>query len=957
MEEILLVLLGLAVVFGGPLLGIIALVKIGGLRREVAGLKRELKTATGPAQPLTSTSTAVKTEKIPDPGLSNQTLSKTKGKTPPPDQTASDKPEVSEPEVSEKAAAKNIHPDVAAPPSETGETTAGDPALPDHSLAAKTAPASKSQGQSSPTSPWKSFEEAFTRQWLVWLGSLTVIIGGIFLIKYSIENQLLSPGFRLTVSTLLGIGLMFGGEWLRRRPIERAIAALQPNHVPPALTAAGLAITYGSIYAAYGLYDLLPPLLAFILLTLVALAGLGLSLLQGPFIAAMGMLGAFVLPLLVSTGNASAWSLFSYLTFISASALAVVRFQNWWWLGWSTLAGLSFWQTAWILGIWENGDLYPLVLSQLLMLALFIAPRYEDFLQPPAGMKHPFHLEGILSPEKTLGLVATCAVLFLQLLVLDRDGYSGPALSAFFLIGGVIGFMAFRLRHCEILLLPLALVALSIIGFHPFPDSIDLPETFFVAGQAAGTEIGPLIPPELGFYLFLSGVIALLAAGLGFWKVMRAQTPAYFAALSAAVPFLALLIVYLRLHALGADLAWSGLSILLALAASLAVKKLLPYRDNAATEIALGVYALAVLAAIGMAFAITLEKTGLTIALALLLPSAAWVHGQIRLPYIRPAAFYIALVVAIRLTALNHFSPDTPLEAVDAFWLLYSFGIPALAFAAAAWLFKAEKDDQLITLLESGALAITVALVSLEIRYLTNDGSILASYNSLLEQSLQSLAWLITGCFLYYRNRITPRFISNWGSKILLVLAAANILLFQVLANNPLFSNEFVGNWPLFNLLSLAYLLPGLLAVVLYREARNQNHLPLMPWLGGTALLLVLLDITLEVRRAFHPDSMATADILNAEGYSYSLAWLVYAGLLLAIGILRDIVRVRHASLAMVLLVIAKVFLWDMAALSGLYRVASFIGLGLCLIGIGFLYQRFVFPIGKEEPPAAKKTT
>ena len=38
-----------------------------------------------------------------------------------------------------------------------------------------------------------------------------------------------------------------------------------------------------------------------------------------------------------------------------------------------------------------------------------------------------------------------------------------------------------------------------------------------------------------------------------------------------------------------------------------------------------------------------------------------------------------------------------------------------------------------------------------------------------------------------------------------------------------------------------------------------------------------------------------------------------------------------------------KAFLWDMASLSDLWRVASFLGLGLALIGIGYLYRRFVF--------------
>jgi uncharacterized membrane protein len=50
---------------------------------------------------------------------------------------------------------------------------------------------------------------------------------------------------------------------------------------------------------------------------------------------------------------------------------------------------------------------------------------------------------------------------------------------------------------------------------------------------------------------------------------------------------------------------------------------------------------------------------------------------------------------------------------------------------------------------------------------------------------------------------------------------------------------------------------------------------------------------------------------------------------------------------------VAKVFVFDMADLTGLFRVASFLGLGLALVGIGYVYQRFVFPTGKITPPGA----
>jgi uncharacterized membrane protein len=53
---------------------------------------------------------------------------------------------------------------------------------------------------------------------------------------------------------------------------------------------------------------------------------------------------------------------------------------------------------------------------------------------------------------------------------------------------------------------------------------------------------------------------------------------------------------------------------------------------------------------------------------------------------------------------------------------------------------------------------------------------------------------------------------------------------------------------------------------------------------------------------------------------------------------------VRFASAAVVILTVLKVFLVDMHDLSGIYQGLSFIGLGIVLLGIGWLYQRLLFP-------------
>jgi len=78
------------------------------------------------------------------------------------------------------------------------------------------------------------------------------------------------------------------------------------------------------------------------------------------------------------------------------------------------------------------------------------------------------------------------------------------------------------------------------------------------------------------------------------------------------------------------------------------------------------------------------------------------------------------------------------------------------------------------------------------------------------------------------------------------------------------------------------------------------------------------------------------------ESYAYSAVWLAFALALFIAGLKLAKQHVRYAGLGVMVRVVLKVFLWDMSSLEGLYRIASFIGLGLCLVGMGWLYQRFV---------------
>ncbi|QDV09609.1 hypothetical protein Poly30_51670 [Planctomycetes bacterium Poly30] len=85
---------------------------------------------------------------------------------------------------------------------------------------------------------------------------------------------------------------------------------------------------------------------------------------------------------------------------------------------------------------------------------------------------------------------------------------------------------------------------------------------------------------------------------------------------------------------------------------------------------------------------------------------------------------------------------------------------------------------------------------------------------------------------------------------------------------------------------------------------------------------------------------------LQARDLSLSISWGVFASGLLAWGMVRRSAAIRWTSLCLFIAFILKVFLYDLGALTGLSRVASFLGLAVALLGVSLLYARV---LGTEE--------
>ena len=178
---------------------------------------------------------------------------------------------------------------------------------------------------------------------MVWAGGIALALGGFFLVRYSIEQGWFGPGARVVLAGIVALALIAAGEWARRREISTGAMGLSKADIPSVLTAAGTAIAYADAYAAYALYGFIGPAAAFVLLGLVALGTLAASLVHGPALAGLGLVGAFLTPLIVSTEQPNYWALYLYLAVVTAAAFGLARARLWRWLAVTAVAASVLW--------------------------------------------------------------------------------------------------------------------------------------------------------------------------------------------------------------------------------------------------------------------------------------------------------------------------------------------------------------------------------------------------------------------------------------------------------------------------------------------------------------------------------------------------------------------------------------------------------------------------------------
>jgi uncharacterized membrane protein len=154
-----------------------------------------------------------------------------------------------------------------------------------------------------------------------------------------------------------------------------------------------------------------------------------------------------------------------------------------------------------------------------------------------------------------------------------------------------------------------------------------------------------------------------------------------------------------------------------------------------------------------------------------------------------------------------------------------------------------------------------------------------------------------------------------------------------------LFLDQFHPQHLLFNMRALTYAVAvAIFSGIALSSARYRKF--------ATAALntLALIALTAEISDAFRSRKVV-------RDFAWSALWMLYGAALMIIGFVRANAFLRWLALILIGLTIGKVFLYDLSTLERVYRIISFIALGVLLLAVSYAYQKKWFNASQSSSP------
>ncbi len=764
----------------------------------------------------------------------------------------------------------------------------------------------ESQDQKPTKVPRRSYsfndlEERLTGRLLAWVGGLALIVGAIFFLSLAFSRGWIGPTARVIIGLIVGAALVAAGAWFFERG-DRLF-----GHV---LTPVGLGILSLSFFAGTQLYDLVPIELGLVgaLVASVAAATIAIRA-NSQLIAAYGLITALSAPIVLQASPSASTIAFLSIALVGTTIVALYR-------TWSWLPAIAF-----LLAVPQVSDY---VSGHVSIAAGMTAIGAFWLLNAVAAGGEEFRVNrGRLGITSTTLLVANAAFAVgwgFYLLQGDADWSRGLFLvclaMAHFILGGY-----FLLRRGD---------------HHPF-GMLAFGTGIASASMALPVALGgPVVPigwaAEAAALAWVysyrkhgySGLMSLALGSMAIGHLVLFEYPIRHIDqdLSSHLPFL---------NANGGTLAF--------ILAALAVSGFFVRRWNVAIPSA-------ALGSILVIYALPFETSGLLLVglWAALFVLLTGVDQRLLGPRVEPV---LASINVVRFAALDAVLIAGFLAAAAAVLHVFSMelstndlgvvALPSTPFwdrgtAAAVILIVASLAAGWLSPRTNSRRAAATAAIGM------------ATY--LLPFELRSAAivvgWSILAAIAIALVRFDQPASSLYGTigAVLIGLGSLRVLVdVAPLSRLGVSASRAIAH-PLF--WSGATASVGSIVIVLALGAwmfRTRRIEPALWLLAAVGVVYILSIGVIDDFQGRLGGATALEELQKQAQVALSILWAVLGGVALVAGLWRGVAVARGAGLALLGVVSAKVFFYDLSSLDAAYRVLSFIGLGVLLLLSAYLYQ------------------
>lgn len=752
-----------------------------------------------------------------------------------------------------------------------------------------------------------SFESLVGGKLPIWVGGISLVFAGFFLVRYTIEAGLFGPGARSITATIFALAMIAMSELGGRLPKIGASFTADPR-IGQSLAGAGVATLYGTLYMAAEIYGLIGVPSAFILVIVVTAIAFALSLRHGPPTALMGLIGGFAAPWVAGMGASNLPTLLLYLAVFIAALFGLAIWRRWLWLLVLASGGGALWSFAMLVSAESDLGLLGGFIAVSGAGALIAAKR---FAETKRGWG-----------EAARYLPMALALLQLAIL-LPKMEFAATGWLFYFALSALSIALAWRDKA----LLPLVGGALLL-----------------AAGPLSGawSETG-----ATNLTVAMTIGIALLFGLAGHVRARATEDAQWWALVGLAAPVLCWFTALLSDSSAVSDTRWGITAMLAALPSGFMAWE---WHRRARIGIVQACATAATALMLWMACVNIFEEEHIaSYSAAIALAVAAWARvcgGKAeRRVAIVPLAFAMLATAALSHEFWNALASSLAGEKALFDYLpfvtdaLRSTLVPAVLIGAIAWqpYFATGHKTRVAALAVAGAgVGAFVWLIAKQPAAIATPADFIRlgfAERVIFTQILFGLGWLA----------LTQATARHWPSLANVGWVVAGVALFRfvwfdLLLLNPVMVPQAVGPVPVANLVTGHLALTALWLWLMAKQAPPRFVIAA----HGLSLGTMIVAVFATIRQAVQGNLISGAAIETGENYLYSAGLLALSIAWLVIGITRGSKLLRIAGLLLLTLVTLKVFLIDAAALTGILRILSFLGLGIALIGIGWAYGRLM---------------